>query len=196
MLNKSYCTSLNKYFFKKIFIDSSIKLKLFSFKIKKLVVLSNMVSSNYFILPDFLDIIYKDNYLYFINRTGSQFITFKTLYFFFSHFNILLKQLLKVSSITFLIRGVGLKINFSENSNSILNLKLGLSHLIALPVPKIIDSISLFKKKFILCSFNKMLLGNFSNILYKYKPINIFTGKGLLKKQKKKFKLKEYIKKI
>jgi ribosomal protein L6P/L9E len=196
MLNKFYCASLNKYFFKKIFIDSSIKLKLFFFKIKKVLVLSNIASSNYFILPDFLDIIYKDNYLYFLSKKNSQSIAFKTMYIYISHFNILLKQILKVSSTTFLIRGVGLKINFSEKSNSILNLKLGLSHLITLPVPKSIDSISLFKKKFILSSFNKMLLGNFSNILYRYKPINIFTGKGLLKKQKKKFKLKEYVKKI
>lgn len=195
MLNKHYCASLNKYFFKKIFITSSIKLNLFFLKGKRVLVLSNSSSSNYFILPDILDVIYKNNYIYFIILKAKK-VPFKMLYFFFSNFNVFLRDLLKVSSITVLIRGVGLKINFSEISNFILALKLGFSHLIYLPIPKIIASVSLFKKKIILCSFNKIVLGNFSNMLYKYKPINIFTGKGLLIKQKKKFKLKEYVKKI
>ncbi len=33
-------------------------------------------------------------------------------------------------------------------------------------------------------------------LLYKYRTINVFTGKGLLKKQRKKFKIKEYVKKV
>jgi large subunit ribosomal protein L6 len=196
MLNKFYNLSLNKYFFKKIFITSSIKLKFFFFKTQKILVLSNVDNSYYFVFPPFLDVLYQNNYLYIIIKENTDSIKYKTLYFFLIHFYTALKQLLKVSSTTFLIRGVGLKISFLENSNSILKLKLGFSHLIFLSVPAGIHSVSLFKKKFILSSFNKMLLGNFANILYKYKPINIFTGKGLLKKQKKKFKLKEYVKKI
>lgn len=196
MLNKFYSESLNKYFFKKIFITSSIKIKFFFFKTQKILVVSNQYSSYYFIFPNFLELIYKNNYLYLIIKENIQNIKYKLLYFFLIHLSTSIKQLLKASATTFLIRGVGLKINFLENSTSILNLKLGFSHLIFLSIPKSILSVSLFKKKFILCSFNKMLLGNFANLLYKYKPINIFTGKGLLKKQKKKFKLKEYVKKI
>lgn len=196
MLNKFYSESLNKYFFKKIFIISSIKIKIFFFKTQKILVVSNQYSSYYFIFPNFLELIYKNNYLYLIIKENIQNIKYKLLYFFLIHLSTSIKQLLKASATTFLIRGVGLKINFLENSTSILNLKLGFSHLIFLSIPKSILSVSLFKKKFILCSFNKMLLGNFANLLYKYKPINIFTGKGLLKKQKKKFKLKEYVKKI
>lgn len=196
MLNKFYSESLNKYFFKKIFIISSIKIKFFFFKTQKILVVSNQYSSYYFIFPNFLELIYKNNYLYLIIKENIQNIKYKLLYFFLIHLSTSIKQLLKASATTFLIRGVGLKINFLENSTSILNLKLGFSHLIFLSIPKSILSVSLFKKKFILCSFNKMLLGNFANLLYKYKPINIFTGKGLLKKQKKKFKLKEYVKKI
>ena len=196
MLNKFYSESLNKYFFKKIFIISSIKIKIFFFKNQKILVVSNQYSSYYFIFPNFLELIYKNNYLYLIIKENIQNIKYKLLYFFLIHLSTSIKQLLKASATTFLIRGVGLKINFLENSTSILNLKLGFSHLIFLSIPKSILSVSLFKKKFILCSFNKMLLGNFANLLYKYKPINIFTGKGLLKKQKKKFKLKEYVKKI
>ena len=48
----------------------------------------------------------------------------------------------------------------------------------------------------IFSSFNKALLGNFSHIFYNFRPVNIFTGKGLLKKQKKRLRLKEYVKKI
>jgi hypothetical protein len=195
MLNKHYCASLNKYFFKKIFITSSIKLNLFFLKKERVLVLSNSSSSNYFILPDILDVIYKNNYIYFIILKAKK-VPFKILYVFFSNFRVFLRELLKVSSITIFIRGVGLKINFSELSNFILALKLGFSHLIYFPILKSIASISLFKKKMILCSYNKIVLGNVSNMLCKYKPLNIFTGKGLLIKQKKKFKLKEYVKKI
>ena len=123
-------------------------------------------------------------------------LNLKFYIFFLYHLNACIKQLIKTSAITFLIRGVGLKIGFAENSLSLLSLKLGFSHLISLDIPKEILKIAIFKKKFIICSFNKILLGNFANLIYKYKPINVFTGKGLLKKQKKKFKLKEYVKKI
>lgn len=196
MLNKFYSLVLNKYFFKKIFLPSSIKIHFFFFKNQKILVLKNLSTSHYFIFPQFLELIYKNNYLYFIIKEKTLLLKYKILYFFLAHLYTSIKQLLKASAITFFIRGVGLKISFAENSTSVLNLKLGFSHIILLSIPKNIFSISLFKKKFIICSFNKILLGNFANILYNYKPINIFTGKGLLKKKKKIFKLKEYVKKI
>ncbi len=195
MLNKFYSVSLDKFFFKKIYILPTIKIHFFFFKNQKILTLKNEYSTYYFVVPSFLEITYKNNYLFLV-LSKSESIKYKLLYFFLIHFSTCLKQLIKVNSTTFLIRGVGLRINFLEHSSSILNLKLGFSHLISLVIPKAITNVSLFKKKFIICSFNKILLGNFVNLIYKYKPINVFTGKGLLKKRKTKFKLKEYVKKI
>ena len=96
---------------------------------------------------------------------------------------------------TLFIRGINYKINYLENCLNILKLKLGYSHLIYYTVPFQIFS-KVLKKKLIFKSFSKILLGNFCSLLFNYRPINIFTGKGLLIKKYKKFKLKEYSKKI
>lgn len=190
MLNNNYNLTSNNLFFKKIFIISTA-IKFFIFKNQKILVFKKESSTYYFIYPTFLDITYKNNYLHFTIKPFIN-IKYKILYFFLSQFITCLKQLNKTSSITFLIRGVGLKINLLNSLT--LSLKLGYSHLISLLLPTGI-TISIFKKKMILCCYNKILLGNFGSLVYKYKPINIFTGKGLLKK-KSFFKLKEYTKKI
>jgi hypothetical protein len=197
MLNKFSNLSLYNNFFKKIYFSENIKINFFFFKNQKFLILQNFLikSSYYLLIPQFLNCIYKNNFLYLILNSKTQ-IKYKTLYFFLINLNFGMKQLNKINTLTLLIRGVGLKITSVEKLSSVLSLKLGFSHLILLPIPKDISKISFFKKKIILCSFNQILLGNFASIIYKYKPINIFTGKGLLKKQKKKFKLKEYIKKL
>ena len=92
------------------------------------------------------------------------------------------------------IRGVGLRINFLEDSLNKLKLKLGFSHFIYLNYSKELI-ISIFKKKILIRSYNNILLGNFCMFLKKYRPINVFTGKGLHIKRSK-FKLKQYTKKI
>lgn len=193
MLNKFYNSSFG-FFFKKIFLSKDITIKIFTFKNKKLLILKTKINSYYFLYPSFLDIIYINNYLYLtIKQNSRSLIKFKILYFFLVQLTACIKQLVQLSSITFLIRGVGLKVNFLNPLT--LSLKLGYSHLISLLIPAGV-TISIFKKKIILSSFNKIILGNLGNIIYKYRPINVFTGKGLLKKKKKKFKLKEYTKKI
>jgi hypothetical protein len=192
MLNNNYSLTPSCLFFKKYLILLPIKIKVFTFKNKKILILKKETRTHYFIYPGFLDIIYKNNYLHLAIKSSTTIIKYKALFFFLSQFITCLKQLNKTCSITFLIRGVGLKINLLNSL--ILSLKLGYSHLISLLVPKTI-TISIFKKKVILCCYNKITLGNFGNIVYKYRPINIFTGKGLFKK-KSFLKLKEYTKKI
>lgn len=193
MSNSYYSIALKKFFFKKFLITSSINLKIFFFKNQKVVLLQNQKNRYFFICPLFLDIIYKGGYLYLIFQSKNFLIKKKILFFFLVHLRQSLKQLCKPTSLTFLIKGVGLKIALINST--LLNLKLGYSHLISLLVPSTI-AVFIFKKKIILCGYNKISIGNLGSIIYSYRPINIFTGKGLLKKQKKKFKLKEYTKKI
>lgn len=191
MQNNSYNFTSHISYFKKFFILFDISIKFFIFKNQKILLLKKNSNAYYFICPFFLDIIYKKNYLYLILKSKCN-LQYKTLFFFLSQLTTCLKQLTQLSAITFLIRGVGLKATLLNPVT--LSLKFGYSHLIFLIIPNII-TISIFKKKLILSSFNKITLGNFSSVLYNYRPINIFTGKGLLKK-KRYFKLKSYTKKI
>jgi ribosomal protein L6P/L9E len=192
MLNNYYNFASKNFYFKKIFIFLNITIKFFIFNNQKILLLTKNSNSYYFLCPTFLDLIYNQNYLYLTLKSHLNNLKYKQLFFFLSQVTICLKQLTQMCSLTFLIRGVGLKVNLLNSLH--LSLKFGYSHLIFLIVPDIIK-IAIFKKKVILSSFNKITLGNFCNVIYKYRPINIFTGKGLLKK-KRFFKLKAYTKKI
>lgn len=99
-----------------------------------------------------------------------------------SHLRSLKKKCFK----TILIRGVGLRISFLETNSQILQLKLGLSHLIFLVIPKTIQVLVL-KKKIIVQGQDSTLVGNFSRKLMNFKKIDIFTGKGLWLKNIQKF---------
>lgn len=193
MLNNLYCSALKFFFFKKFSIASGIVVKIFYFKTKQVITLKYLQNTYFFVCPTFLNLAYKNNNLYLSFKSNNLSISYKNLFFFLIHLCQSLKQLCKLSSLTFLIKGVGLKINLVNNV--ILNLKLGYSHIISLLLPLGVGAFT-FKKKIILCSYNKISLGNIGNVLYRYRPINIFTGKGLLKKQKIRFKLKGYTKKI
>lgn len=191
MLNNNYCNILNAYFFKRIFIEESVSLKVFKTSHLKLLILTNKSAVIYSVIPLFFELKYVKNYLYFVLQNDIRY-TYKQLYFFYSNILQQIKLINKPASITFLLKGVGFKISSLENS--MLSFKLGYSHLLLLNLPRDVI-IYIFKKKIILCSYNKMVLGNISNIIYNYRPANVFTGKGLLKKNSF-FKLKHYVKKI
>lgn len=194
MLNKVIAFSNNSYSFKKFNIPLNLKLEFFCFKNSKFFFISKTDSLKkiYLFLPSFLNFYYIKNtiYFFFISK-----VNFKILFNFFYNFKYFLKNLNYNIFKTIYVRGNNYKINFTDNLNNSLKLKLGYSQLIYLNLPYYI-SIKLFKKKVVIKSYSKALIGNFSHLLYSYRPINIFTGKGLLIKIRKKFKLKEYSKKI
>lgn len=194
MLNKVIGFSNNSFIFKKFNIPVNLKLQYFCFKNSRFFFISklNNFKKIYFFLPSFLNFYYINNtiYFFFISK-----INFKILFNFFYNFKYFLKNLNYNIFKTIYVRGNNYKINFIDNLNNGLKLKLGYSHLIFLNLPSFIF-IKLFKKKIVIKSYSKTLVGNFSHLLYNYRPINIFTGKGLLIKTRKKFKLKEYSKKI
>jgi len=96
---------------------------------------------------------------------------------------------------TIIIRGVGLKVTLiDENPLSLLELKLGYSHKILLPIPENLNVI-VKKKKLLIEGSDKVFVGNFVSKIIKFKELNNYTGKGLWLKSYQKFVLKE-IKKI
>jgi hypothetical protein len=183
----------NSFFFKKRFeLSSFLILEYFFFKTQKFLFITNNENKKvYFLIPNLLNFKYNKNFLFFFTKN----ICKKLLFIFFFNFTFFFKQIKNIFYKTLYIRGMNYKINFLENSVNILKLKLGYSHLIFLNLVNNIY-IKILKKKIIFKCFSKIILGNFIKLLYYYRPINIFTGKGLLIKTRKKFKLKEYSKKI
>ena len=194
MLNNNYNSQINKFFYKKIYISKNLKIEYFFFNNLRFLIFFNPFNFKkiYFVIPTTLDFFYTKNFLYFFRNSLD---SSSSSFFFFSYLNFFLKNIRITFFKTILIKGTNYKISFLENSTTILKLKLGYSHLIFFKLFNTI-SIKLFKRKLLVKCFSKILLGNFCALLYKYRPINIFTGKGLLIKKRKKFKLKEYSKKI
>ena len=197
MFNKFFDFSLNIYFSKKVNIPKILTIEFYFFNNLKFLSLNNINSKKYyFLIPFNLKFYFFNNSLFFsinnIKKISSIFYKYKKFFF----FNFLYKIFyLKISSgKTIFIRGIGLRINFVEDSINMLKLKLGYSHIIYLKYSQELF-IFLFKKKIIIRCYNNILLGNFCMLLQKFRPINIFTGKGLHIKRNK-FKLKSYIKKI
>lgn len=196
MSNKFFDFSLNIYFFKKINIPSILKIEIFCFNTLKFLIIGNQYKNFYFLIPKNLKIFFFNNFLFFHLNMFKKSVN--TLYkynkFFFTKIFTKILYLQKYLAKTIFIRGVGLRINFLEDSLNKLKLKLGFSHFIYLNYSKELI-ISIFKKKILIRSYNNILLGNFCMFLKKYRPINVFTGKGLHIKRSK-FKLKQYTKKI
>lgn len=194
MFNTIFDSSLNIHFFKKIFIPLSISINMFNLNNKNFLILSNTTSNKiYILIPSFFKIFFFNNFIY-LHSTSLNFNITKILFTFLSYFLNTLFVLRNTTAKTIFIKGVGLRINFNDSNTNILKLKLGYSHLIYLLVPQTLK-ILLFKKKLLVYSYTRVSLGNFCSVIQKFKPLNVFTGKGLYIKRKKVF-LKAYIKKI
>lgn len=77
-----------------------------------------------------------------------------------------------------ILKGLGLKANLSNN-NSILELKLGFSHLVKILIPKPKVFIKLFKHTIIVYGSNLVTVKNFMFKIKNFKSPNIYKGKGI-----------------
>jgi hypothetical protein len=198
MFNKFFDSSLSIAFFKKINISALLMIEFFFFNNLKFLILKNLHNKKfYFLIPFNLKVFFSNNFIFFSFKNVKDLLNYNLYkyknFFFFNFFNKIF-SLQKLGAKSILIKGVGLRINFLDDSKNVLKLKLGYSHFIYLKYSYELI-ISLFKKKILIRSYNNILLGNFCIQLKKLRPINIFTGKGLHIKRTK-FRLKQYIKKI
>ncbi len=76
-----------------------------------------------------------------------------------------------------------------DNTFQYLELKLGFSQKLKIIIPNTL-SVFVNKKKIFIEGYNSVLVGNFIAKLQSYKPVNLYTGKGFLKKREF-FNLKE-----
>lgn len=77
-----------------------------------------------------------------------------------------------------LLKGLGLKVNFSLDSKC-LELKLGFSHLIKIVIPTDKIKIKLIKNTISVSGFNLVTVGNFLYRIRSLKMPNIYKGKGI-----------------
>jgi len=98
---------------------------------------------------------------------------------FFIKFKNYMMQFFHIRFKKVLVKGVGIKFNLIyKNSQIFLELKLGYTHLVVLPIPLALK-IYVTKKSIFVESYDNVLLGNFLFLLQNCKKVNIFTGKGL-----------------
>jgi ribosomal protein L6P/L9E len=97
---------------------------------------------------------------------------------FFNVLNDFLKKLEKHYKKTILLKGLGLKANLNKD-NSILELKLGYSHICKINIPKSILNINLIKNNIIVEGIDYIEIGNFLNKIRALKIPNIYKGKGI-----------------
>jgi ribosomal protein L6P/L9E len=106
---------------------------------------------------------------------------------FFSVFFSKLESLLNLKNIIkrkLILKGVGYKISFSDNSKNIV-FKLGYSHLIVLSIPEQIFNVSISKNLISMQSYDTTFLGNFLAKIRNLRVPDSYKGKGFLRKNEK-----------
>lgn len=82
------------------------------------------------------------------------------------------------------LNGIGLKVKYDPIFNT-LELKLGLSHIIKLSLPKHITKVTISKNIVSFVSYDIIGLGNFLISIKKLKAVNIYKGSGISYKKEK-----------
>jgi large subunit ribosomal protein L6 len=80
------------------------------------------------------------------------------------------------------LKGLGFKMTVLEDESTVLQLKVGLSHLVFLEVPDEITRIFVMKKTLCVESYNIEFLGNFIARIRSYKTPDAYKGKGFYRK--------------
>ena len=154
-----------------------------------LVLINNLGVKRYIKVPVSLSVVKKNQIIFFKynNKNLDVLIFLKNFFKIYRELTYKIFEIIK-------IRGVGLKIMLKNLSKKFLELKLGYSHKILVMVPKSLNVI-IKKKKILIEGLDKVSVGNFVRKVINFKPLNIYTGKGLWVKSYNKLVLKE-IKKI
>lgn len=144
-----------------------------------LIISTNTENTKYIEIPISISIKKDKDFLIFYQKnTESIFLSV-----FFSKLESLLnlKNIIKKKLI---LKGVGYKIFFSENSKNI-TFKLGYSHLIVLSIPEQIFNVSISKNLISMQSYDTTFLGNFLAKIRNLRLPDSYKGKGFLRKNEK-----------
>jgi ribosomal protein L6P/L9E len=143
---------------------------------------------NYLRIPVFIQCELKSKNLIFSTSILNTFQIFQ-YYQFISEFQDYLKRVEKPFKKKLLLKGLGYKAVL-KNDDSVLELKIGYSHTISLPIKKDMLKIILDKNNLTVEGFDKVTVGNFVNKIRNLKFPDSYKGKGFWYKNEV-IKLKE-----
>lgn len=144
--------------------------------------------TNYLYVPNFAKCELKQKNLIFsvVDLSSSQLFQYNQ---FFSQFQDYLKRLEKPFRKKLLLKGLGYKAVL-KNEESVLELKIGYSHVITVPIIKESVKVIIDKNTLIVEGFDKVEVGNFVNKIRNLKLPDSYKGKGFWHKNEV-IKLKE-----
>lgn len=143
---------------------------------------------NYLRIPVFIQCELKSKFLIFSTSILNTFQIFQ-YYQLISQFQDYLKRVEKPFKKKLLLKGLGYKAVL-KNDDSVLELKIGYSHTISLPIKKDMLKIILDKNNLTVEGFDKVTVGNFVNKIRNLKFPDSYKGKGFWYKNEV-IKLKE-----
>jgi large subunit ribosomal protein L6 len=131
---------------------------------------------NYLYVPSFVKCELEKNNLIFsiVNLSRSQTFQYDQ---FLSQFQDYSKRLAKLFRKKLLLKGLGYKAAL-KNEESLLELKIGYSHVILVPIDKQILKVIIDKNTLIVEGFDKVAVGNFVNKIRSLKLPDSYKGKG------------------
>jgi len=159
---------------KKIQLPEKFKFSFCAFNNKKLLLLTlNNNVTNYITIPSFIACEKKDDTLV-LSCLGKYDLN---LNIFIKTFFWCLKSLEKSTRKKLFLKGLGYRINFSENKKS-LEFKIGFSHIIKLPIPQNNFSVIVDKNRITLEGTNPVAVGNFAVKIKNLRKPDNYKGKG------------------
>ena len=144
-----------------------------NFKNKKLFLVVKQNNLYYITIPNFILLKKNKNFLNLF--TKKNFKNFKT---FFIYFSFWLKYIEKPFRKKLFLKGLGLK-SFLIDNGTILELKLGFSHIINITIPLKQLKVKLLKNVILVEGSNFLEVTTFLDKIKKLKQPNIYKGKGL-----------------
>lgn len=162
---------------KKIILRLESKVSLFTFKNNNFILFEfKDLGKKYFRIPNFISSIEltKDSSAFFV-KTSARFS--RELDKFASQILDYSKNLERPFRKKLILKGLGYKANLTNNNKSV-ELKLGLSHIINLRIPKEV-SLKINKQSINLEGFDRALVGNFANTIRKLRLPDNYKGKGV-----------------
>ena len=159
---------------KKIQLPENISFSFCAFNNKKLVLLTlNKSTTKYVVVPSFIICEKKDNTLILTCLDKSKL----NLDIFIKTFLWCLKCLEKATRKKLFLKGLGYRINFSEDKKN-LEFKIGFSHIIKLPIPLKNLSVTVDKNRITLEGINPVTVGNFAVKIKNLRKPDSYKGKG------------------
>lgn len=154
-----------------------IEVKVLKLNFKTFLLIKNPIKTVYLLVPKGL-LIQKNNQTLILqynnNKTNKHLLGNFT--FFYSKLLNFNSEFEKVHTKKLVLKGLGLKATFINES--LIEFKLGLSHMIQVSIPNSIK-VSIIKNTLILESCDNILLGNFSATIKNFKTPDSYKGKGI-----------------